>query len=107
MIPGRTRRTRLSWQHHPPIGVTVLHELDYDDSDAPAIGLVPPGVTWDDVYDHIKIAHHPLLVALDDGADHAGAYWDGTKMIVAEDLGPDQDEAVAEFRDLLRERGEH
>ena len=29
-----------------------------------------------------------------------------TKMIVAEDLGPDQDEAVAEFRDLLRERGE-
>ncbi len=84
----------------------MLHELDYDDSDAPAIGLVPPGVTWDDVYDHIKIAHHPLLVALDDGADHAGAYWDGTKMIVAEDLGPDQDEAVAEFRDLLRERGE-
>ncbi len=33
--------------------------------------------------------------------------WDGTKMIVAEDLGPDQDEAVAEFRELLRERGEH
>jgi hypothetical protein len=87
-------------------GLTVLPELDYDDSDAPAIGLVPPGVTWDDVYDHIKIAHHPLLVTLDDGADHAGAYWDGTKMIVAEDLGPDQDEAVAEFRDLLRERGE-
>ena len=22
----------------------MLHELDYDDSDAPAIGLVPPGV---------------------------------------------------------------
>ena len=81
----------------------MLHELDYDDSEAPAIGLVPPGVTWDDVYDHIKIAHHPLLVTLDDGADHAGAYWDGTKMIVAEDLGPDQDEAVTEFRELLRE----
>ena len=62
----------------------MLHELDYDDSDAPAIGLVPPGVTWEDVYDHIKISHHPLLVALDDGAAHAGAYWDGTKMIVAE-----------------------
>jgi hypothetical protein len=85
----------------------VLHELDYDDSDAPSIGLVPPGVTWEDVYDHIKIAHHPLLVTLDDGADHAGAYWDGTKMVVAEDLGPDQDEAVTEFRELLRERGEH
>jgi hypothetical protein len=87
-------------------GLTVLPDLDYDDSDAPAIGLAPRGVTWDDVYDHIKIAHHPLLVPLDDGADHAGAYWDGTKMIVAKDLGPDQDEAVAEFRDLLRERGE-
>ncbi|HEY8044308.1 MAG TPA: hypothetical protein VIF35_08595 [Streptosporangiaceae bacterium] len=89
------------------MGVSVLHELDYDDSDSPSIGLVPPGVTWDDVYDHIKIAHHPLLVVREDGADHAGAYWDGTKMIVAEDLGPDQDEAVAEFRELLRERGEH
>jgi hypothetical protein len=31
----------------------------------------------------------------------------GTKMIVAEDLGPDEDEAVAEFREILRERGEH
>ena len=50
----------------------MLDELDYDDSDAPAIGLVPPGVT-DDVDDHIKIAHHPLLVTLDDGADHACA----------------------------------
>lgn len=100
-------RVRLSWQHHRPTGVSVLHELDYDDSDSPSIGLVPSGVTWDDVYDHIKIAHHPLLVVLEDGADHAGAYWDGTKMIVAEDLGPDQDEAVAEFRELLRERGEH
>ena len=89
------------------MGVPVLHELEYDDSDAPSIGLVPPGVTWNDVYDHIKIAHHPLLVAPDGGADYAGAYWDGRKMIVEEDLGPDQDEAVAEFRELLRERGEH
>ena len=85
----------------------MLHELDYDDSESPSIGLVPSGVTWDDVYDHIKIAHHPLLVTLDGGAGHAGAYWDGTKMIVEEDLDPGQDEAVAEFRALLRERGEH
>jgi hypothetical protein len=114
MTPGPARRALaedgpvcLSWQRHRPMGVPVLHELDYDDSDSPSIGLVPPGVTWEDVYDHIKIAHHPLLVVLDDGTDHVGAYWDGTKMIVAEDLGPDQDEAVAEFRELLRERGEH
>ena len=66
----------------------MLHELDYDDSEAPSIGLVPPGVTWDDIYDHIKIAHHPLLVALDGGADHAGAYWDGTKMIVERTWAP-------------------
>ena len=71
MIPGRTGRGVLIVAAPPANGGTVLHELDYDDSDAPAIGLVPPGVTWDDVYDHIKIAHHPLLVTLDDGADHA------------------------------------
>jgi hypothetical protein len=83
----------------------VLHDLTYDDSEGPSIGLVPAGVSWAEVEDHIKIAHHPLLVPDDDG-EYAGAYWTGTKMVVAEDLGSDQDEAVAEFRDLLRERGE-
>ena len=77
----------------------MLHELDYDDSEAPSIGLVHArrdvGRTCSG---RVEIAHHPLLVALDGGADHAGAYWDGTKMIVEEDLGPDLDEAVAEFR---------
>jgi len=84
----------------------VLDDLDYDDSESPAIGLVPAGVSWDDVYDHIKIAHHPLLVLPADGDQYAGAYWADTKMVVAEDLGSDQDEAVQEFRDVLRERGE-
>ena len=84
----------------------MLDDLEYDDSDSPAIGLVPAGVSWEDVYDHIKIAHHPLLVPQADGGEYAGAYWAGTKMVVAEDLGSDQDEAVQEFRDVLRERGE-
>jgi hypothetical protein len=83
----------------------VLHDLTYDDSEGPAIGLVPAGVSWAEVEDHIKIAHHPLLV-LDEGGEYAGAYWAGTKLIVAEDLGADQDEAVGAFRELLRERGE-
>lgn len=83
----------------------MLDDLTYDDSDAPAIGLVPAGVTWAAVQDHIKIAHHPLLV-LDEGGEYAGAYWAGTRLVVAPDLGPDQDEAVSEFRELLRERGE-
>ena len=64
------------------------------------------GVPWDDVQGHIKIAHNPLLVWLDDSSDYVGAYWDGTKLIVAEDLGSDQEEAVSEFRDFLREHGE-
>ena len=40
----------------------MLDNLEFDDSDSPAIGLVPPGVSWDQVRDHIKIAHHSLLV---------------------------------------------
>jgi hypothetical protein len=84
----------------------VLDDLEYDDSDAPAIGLAPDGVSWDEVHDHIKIAHHPLLVLQQDGGQYAGAYWADTRMVVAEDLGPDQEQAVQEFRELLRERGE-
>jgi hypothetical protein len=85
----------------------VLDDLDIDDSDSPAIGLVPPGVSWDQVYDHIKIAHHSLLVPpVADGGQFAGAYWTGTDMVVLDDLGADQDEAVDEFRALLQERGE-
>jgi hypothetical protein len=84
----------------------VLDDLEYDDSESPAIGLVPDGVSWEEVQDHLKIAHNPLLVPRADGAEYVGAYWAGTRVVVAEDLGSDQDEAVREFRELLRERGE-
>jgi hypothetical protein len=85
----------------------VLGDLEFDDSDAPAIGLVPPGISWDQVRDHIKIAHHSLLVPpLVAGGQFAGAYWTGTDMVVIDDLGPDQDEALEEFRAVLQERGE-
>jgi hypothetical protein len=84
----------------------MLDDLEYDDSESPAIGLVPAGVSWQDVQDHIKIAHNPLLVPLGDRAQYVGAYWAGTELVVAEDLGSDQEEAVREFREFLRERGE-
>jgi hypothetical protein len=84
----------------------VLDDLEYDDSESPAIGLVPGGVSWEDVQNHIKIAHNPLLVPLADRAEYVGAYWAGTKLVVAEDLGSDQEQAVREFREFLRERGE-
>jgi hypothetical protein len=84
----------------------VLDDLDYDDSESPAIGLVPAGVPWADVQDHVKIAHSPLLVWPEDSPGYVGAYWAGARLVVAEDLGPDQEQAVAEFRDHLRERGE-
>ncbi len=84
----------------------MLDDLTYDDSESPAIGLVPPGVPWSEVEDHIKIAHHPLLVPLAGRGAYVGAYWADTRLVVADDLGPDQDEAVTEFRELLRERGE-
>jgi hypothetical protein len=84
----------------------VLEDLEFDDSDAPAIGLVPPGVTWQQVRDHIKIAHHHLLVPPADGGDYAGAYWTGTEMAVVADLGPDEDAAIDEFRAFLQEHDE-
>jgi hypothetical protein len=84
----------------------VLEDLEFDDSDSPAIGLVPPGVSWEQVRDHIKIAHHHLLVPAADGDDYAGAYWTGTDMVVVDDLGSDQEQAIDEFRTFLQEHDE-
>lgn len=85
----------------------MLHDLGIDDSGSPAISLVRPGVSWAEVRDHIKIAHHPMLVPppTDDG-DFAGAYWTGNEMVVIDDLGPDQDQAIDDFRAVLQEHGE-
>ena len=83
----------------------MLEDLDFDDSDSPAIGLVPAGVTWIEVRDHIKIAHHHLLVQNDDGG-YAGAYWTGTDMAVVPDLGSDAEQAIDEFRVFLQEHDE-
>ena len=84
----------------------MLDDLSYDDSEPPAIGLVPAGVSWDEVQDHIKIAHSPLLVGPEDSGQYAGAYWASTRMVVVGDLGSGQEQALGEFRDILRERGE-
>ncbi len=50
--------------------------------------------------------HAPLLVRPDDTGGYVGAYWDGTKLVVAGDLGSDQEQAIQEFREFLREHGE-
>ena len=84
----------------------MLDDVEYDDSESPAIGLLPPGVPWEDIQDHIKIAHHPLLVLPDGSDDYVGVYWADAAMAVIEDLGSDLDQAIIEFRDFLRERGE-
>jgi hypothetical protein len=85
----------------------VLYDLEIDDSDSPAIALVPTGLSWDEVRDHIKIAHHPLLVPPPaEGGDFAGAYWTGTEMVVIDDLGPDLDQAIDDFRATLQDLGE-
>jgi len=56
----------------------VLDDLECDDSEPPAIGLVRAGVSWEDVQDHIKIAHNPLLVLPEGSDQYAGVYWTGT-----------------------------
>lgn len=84
----------------------MLDNLDYDDSEPPTIGLVPAGASWEDVRNHLKIAHTPLLVLAEGTAQYAGAYWTGTAMVITEVLGSDQDQAISEFREFLLERGE-
>ena len=84
----------------------MLEDLEFDDAGSPAIGLVQPGVTWQQVHDHIKIAHHHLLIPSADGGDYTGAYWTGTQMALVEDLGPDAEEAIDEFRAFLQEHDE-
>jgi hypothetical protein len=83
----------------------VLDHLEYDDGESPAIGIVPPEVSWDDIRDHIKISHAPLLIPGEDDG-FTGAYWASARMVLTDPLGSDQDEAVSEFRLLLHERGE-
>jgi len=93
--------------YHLFSGSLMLDNLEFDDSDSPAIGLVPPGVSWAQVRDHIKIAHHSLLVPPPaGGGDFTGAYWTGTEMVVIDDLGPDQDQAIDDFRAVLQDLGE-
>ena len=84
----------------------MLDDLEYEDSESPAIGLVPADVSWEDIQDHIKIAHHPLVVLPEGGTEYAGVYWTGTAIAVIEDLGSDHDQAIRELREFLRERGE-
>jgi hypothetical protein len=52
----------------------VLEDLEFDDAEPPTIGLVPDGTSWEQVQDHIKIAHHPLLVPMPDTGTYAGAF---------------------------------
>jgi hypothetical protein len=44
----------------------MLDDLSVDDGYSPAIGLVPAGVPWEEVRNHIKIGHDPLLVLAPD-----------------------------------------
>ena len=84
----------------------MLDGLSYDDSEPPSIGLVPPGTSWADVHDHIKIAHNFLLVRPADGGSTPGRTGPGRTWFVLDQLGTDPDEALDEFRELLRQRGE-
>ncbi len=84
----------------------MLDNLDVDDSESPAIGIVPAGVRWHDVQDHLRIGRSPLLLPIDDGGQYRGLYWTQAKPIVVGELGTDQEQAISEFREVLRERGE-
>ena len=66
----------------------LLNDLEYDDLESPAIGLVPGVVSWADVQDHIKIAHSPLIAALAEDAEYTGVYWTGTEAVQVRSSAP-------------------
>ncbi len=83
----------------------MLDGLAYDDSEPPSIALVPPGTSWEaGARSHQDRARFPARPRAAGG--YAGAYWTGTQMVVLDDLGTDQDEALDEFREQLGQRGE-
>jgi hypothetical protein len=84
----------------------VLEDLDVDDSAAPAIAIAPAGASWDEVADHVKIMHNPVLAGPGGDGEYTGAYWAGNKLMMAGSLGTDQDDALAGFRDILLDRGD-
>jgi hypothetical protein len=84
----------------------VFEELDVDDTELPAITVVPLSATWDEVYDHIKISHAPLVVIPEGGEDYVGAWWTGSEMVKTDELGPDLDDAIVDFRQYLIDRGQ-
>ncbi|HEY3953863.1 MAG TPA: hypothetical protein VGM53_10835 [Streptosporangiaceae bacterium] len=84
----------------------MLEDLDVDDSAAPAIAIAPAGASWDEVADHVKIMHNPVLVGPGGDGEYTGAYWAGNRLMMAESLGTDQDDALADLRDILLDRGD-
>src|SRR5207248_8988001 len=84
-LSSRRRHTRSYGDWSSDVCSSDLDELSYDDSEEPTIGLVPPGVSWDEVRDHIKIVHSPLLVGPESGGQYAGAYWASTQMVRSEE----------------------
>ena len=56
----------------------MLEDLEFDDAGSPAIGLVPRGITWEQVHDHPDRAP-PLLVPPDADGEYTGVYWTGRR----------------------------
>ena len=84
----------------------MLEDLEFDDAGSPAIGLVPPGVTWQQVHDHIKIAHHHLLIPRPTAGTTPASTGPAPRWPWSSDLGPTQEEAIEEFRAFLQEHDE-
>ncbi|HWG60845.1 MAG TPA: hypothetical protein VG253_03945 [Streptosporangiaceae bacterium] len=83
----------------------MLDNIGYDDSDLPAIGLIPEGVPWEEIREHLKIARSPLLVPAVSDGQFVGTYWTEAEQVVTDDLGGDQEEALREFREILADEG--
>ena len=84
----------------------MLDHVDVDDTELPSIGIAPPGTSWDEIFDHVRISRNPLLVGPGDDGQYAGVWWTEPEILVERDLGEDPDEAIEDFRGILRDAGQ-
>lgn len=77
--------------------------IEYDNTEEPQVSVVPSESTWEETRNYVSVAHRPTLAALPGDDGYAGLDWDNADGIRRYPLtSKDRQEAVAEFRRLLR-----
>jgi hypothetical protein len=83
----------------------LISNITVDATEPPEIDLLQAPLPWEQVQNHVGIAHRPVLAPQPDSDQYKGVYWNNqTRSVeVTGDLGSDQGQAAGGFRAFLRE----